>query len=233
MLSRRSLLISLSTTALVGALAARWRTTHAADKTVTIGISLPFTGADAHDAELIKDGAMLAIDEANATGRGRRLQDRRAAARRRHRDRRPIRPGAGGDQRPQDGRRQQRRRRDRAADERLGQGDVADPQPGRSGDDHAELDQPRHHRPEIRRPIPARGQGDLFPHGHDRRLPGPQHGELFRRHAEGQIGLCARRQRRLWGRHRRRLPGARPRSAASRCSAATSSTRRKPTTRRS
>jgi branched-chain amino acid transport system substrate-binding protein len=29
---------------------------------------LPFTGADAHDAELIKDGAMLAIDEANAQG---------------------------------------------------------------------------------------------------------------------------------------------------------------------
>ena len=68
MLSRRSLLISLSTTALVGALAARWRTTHAADKTITIGIALPFTGADAHDAELIKDGAMLAIDEVNQQG---------------------------------------------------------------------------------------------------------------------------------------------------------------------
>ena len=40
----------------------------AADKTVKIGINLPFTGADAHDAELIKDGAMLAIDEANAAG---------------------------------------------------------------------------------------------------------------------------------------------------------------------
>jgi branched-chain amino acid transport system substrate-binding protein len=40
----------------------------AADKTVTVGINLPFTGADAHDAELIKDGALLAIDEANAQG---------------------------------------------------------------------------------------------------------------------------------------------------------------------
>jgi ABC-type branched-subunit amino acid transport system substrate-binding protein len=33
-----------------------------------VGINLPFTGADAHDAELIKDRAMLAIDEANAQG---------------------------------------------------------------------------------------------------------------------------------------------------------------------
>jgi branched-chain amino acid transport system substrate-binding protein len=68
MLSRRSLLISLSTTALVGVLAGRSGPGFAADKTVKIGINLPFTGADAHDAELIKDGAMLAIDEANAAG---------------------------------------------------------------------------------------------------------------------------------------------------------------------
>src|SRR6185437_15684434 len=32
------------------------------------GINLPLTGADAHDAELIKDGALLAIDDANAKG---------------------------------------------------------------------------------------------------------------------------------------------------------------------
>jgi branched-chain amino acid transport system substrate-binding protein len=68
MLSRRSLIIHLSTTALVGALAVHARSAIAADKTVTVGINLPFTGADAHDAELIKDGAMLAIDEANAQG---------------------------------------------------------------------------------------------------------------------------------------------------------------------
>src|SRR6202043_3194049 len=43
-------------------------TAFAADKTITIGINLPLTGADAHDAELIKDGAMLALDEANAQG---------------------------------------------------------------------------------------------------------------------------------------------------------------------
>src|SRR6202035_1233483 len=67
MLSRRSLLICLSTTALVGALAGL-DLAHAADKTIKVGINLPFTGADAHDAELIKDGAFLAIDEANAQG---------------------------------------------------------------------------------------------------------------------------------------------------------------------
>jgi branched-chain amino acid transport system substrate-binding protein len=43
--------------------------THAAmSKTLFVGITLPLTGADAEDAELIKDGAMLAIDEANAKG---------------------------------------------------------------------------------------------------------------------------------------------------------------------
>ena len=37
-------------------------------KTLSVGITLPLTGADAEDAELIKDGAMLAIEEANAAG---------------------------------------------------------------------------------------------------------------------------------------------------------------------
>jgi branched-chain amino acid transport system substrate-binding protein len=68
MLARRSIIISLSGTALVGPLAGRVGRVFAADKSVKVGINLPFTGADAHDAELIKDGAMLAIDEANAAG---------------------------------------------------------------------------------------------------------------------------------------------------------------------
>jgi branched-chain amino acid transport system substrate-binding protein len=37
-------------------------------KTLIIGITLPLTGADAEDAELIKDGAVLALEEANAKG---------------------------------------------------------------------------------------------------------------------------------------------------------------------
>jgi branched-chain amino acid transport system substrate-binding protein len=68
MLSRRSLIISLSTTALVGTLASRAARVFAADKSVAIGIALPFTGADAHDADLIRDGAMLAVDDTNAAG---------------------------------------------------------------------------------------------------------------------------------------------------------------------
>jgi branched-chain amino acid transport system substrate-binding protein len=65
MLSRRALLIHLPAAALVAGAAIP---AFAADKTVTIGINLPLTGADAHDAELIKDGAMLAFDEANTQG---------------------------------------------------------------------------------------------------------------------------------------------------------------------
>jgi branched-chain amino acid transport system substrate-binding protein len=37
-------------------------------KVVKIGITLPLTGADAEDADLIKNGAMMAFDEANAQG---------------------------------------------------------------------------------------------------------------------------------------------------------------------
>jgi branched-chain amino acid transport system substrate-binding protein len=65
MLSRRALVIHLPAAAIAGSFAIR---AFAADKTITIGINLPLTGADAHDAELIKDGAMLALDEANANG---------------------------------------------------------------------------------------------------------------------------------------------------------------------
>src|SRR6202051_4336926 len=65
MLSRRSVILQLP----AAALAAGWTFPGlAADKTGTIGINLPLTGADAHDAELIKDGALLALDEANAQG---------------------------------------------------------------------------------------------------------------------------------------------------------------------
>ncbi|HVC54519.1 MAG TPA: branched-chain amino acid ABC transporter substrate-binding protein [Stellaceae bacterium] len=61
MLSRRALLIHLPAAALV---AGSVMPVFAADKSVTIGIALPLTGADADDAALIKDGATLAIDDA-------------------------------------------------------------------------------------------------------------------------------------------------------------------------
>src|SRR5580698_3429784 len=65
MLSRRTLIVQLPAFGLAGAYVMR---ASAADKSVTIGINLPFTGADAHDAQLIKEGALLAIDDANAKG---------------------------------------------------------------------------------------------------------------------------------------------------------------------
>jgi branched-chain amino acid transport system substrate-binding protein len=65
MLSRRSLIIQAPAAAVAGSLAVR---AFAADKTLTVGINLPLTGADAHDAELIKDGAMMALDDAKAKG---------------------------------------------------------------------------------------------------------------------------------------------------------------------
>ena len=40
----------------------------AEQKVVKVGIILPFTGADAEDATLIKNGAMIAFDEVNAAG---------------------------------------------------------------------------------------------------------------------------------------------------------------------
>jgi branched-chain amino acid transport system substrate-binding protein len=40
----------------------------AADKTVTVGINLPLTGADAQAALKIKQGAQMALDDANAAG---------------------------------------------------------------------------------------------------------------------------------------------------------------------
>jgi branched-chain amino acid transport system substrate-binding protein len=39
--------------------------THAADKTVSVGITLPLTGADAEDSARVRDGFLMAIQEAN------------------------------------------------------------------------------------------------------------------------------------------------------------------------
>jgi branched-chain amino acid transport system substrate-binding protein len=61
MLSRRSLIIQAPVAAVAGSYAVR---AFAADKTITVGINLPLTGADAHDALLIKNGAMMAFDDA-------------------------------------------------------------------------------------------------------------------------------------------------------------------------
>ena len=151
---------------------------HAADKVVKIGIDLSLTGADSQGASRIRNGIMMAIDGANEGNGIPGYKIETAGAGRRHRHGRPVRSGAGRDQCPQDGGRQGRGRRARPADERRRQGDGADPEPGRARDDHADLDQSRHHRPEVRRAVSPGRQADLFPHRDDRRLPGPEHGEL-------------------------------------------------------
>jgi branched-chain amino acid transport system substrate-binding protein len=57
------------TVASVAAIAVgRGGTAFADQKVIKIGITLPLTGADAEDANLIKNGAMIAFDEANASG---------------------------------------------------------------------------------------------------------------------------------------------------------------------
>jgi branched-chain amino acid transport system substrate-binding protein len=56
--------VAVATIAAIGVCA----TALADQKVVKIGITLPFTGADAEDANLIKNGAMIAFDEANAEG---------------------------------------------------------------------------------------------------------------------------------------------------------------------
>src|SRR5262249_40703830 len=62
-----SQMLAIAGLAALGGLALA-RRSGAADKAVKIGITLPLTGADADDANLIKYGAQLAIEEANAKG---------------------------------------------------------------------------------------------------------------------------------------------------------------------
>jgi branched-chain amino acid transport system substrate-binding protein len=64
--TRRAVLAQLPAAALAGSLASR--AAFAADQSVTVGINVPLTGADAEAATLVKDGAMMASDDANAKG---------------------------------------------------------------------------------------------------------------------------------------------------------------------
>ncbi|MGH7096371.1 MAG: branched-chain amino acid ABC transporter substrate-binding protein [Stellaceae bacterium] len=66
--TRRSLILSLPAGAFASTFLARLPRAAAADKVVKVGINLPFTGADADSAERIKDGALLAIEDANRKG---------------------------------------------------------------------------------------------------------------------------------------------------------------------
>ena len=64
--TRRTVIVQLPAAAFAGTMLSR--ALSAADKSVTIGITVPLTGSDAEAAALIRDGAMLAIDDAKAQG---------------------------------------------------------------------------------------------------------------------------------------------------------------------
>jgi branched-chain amino acid transport system substrate-binding protein len=66
--TRRSVIAQLPIAAVAGSLALRARSVFAANKSVTVGIDVPLTGSDAENAILIKNGAVMAVDEANAKG---------------------------------------------------------------------------------------------------------------------------------------------------------------------
>jgi branched-chain amino acid transport system substrate-binding protein len=65
-MTRRS--AALTMTGLAASAALKMRPGMAADKSVTIGINLSLTGADAESAKRIEYGAMMAFDEVNAKG---------------------------------------------------------------------------------------------------------------------------------------------------------------------
>jgi branched-chain amino acid transport system substrate-binding protein len=66
MTTRRALITRLPAAALAASFVSR--SLFAADKRVIIGIDVSLTGAGAEDAILVKNGALMAIDEANANG---------------------------------------------------------------------------------------------------------------------------------------------------------------------
>lgn len=162
MTTRRSLIAQLPAAAVAGSFALRLRTVFAADKRVTVGITVPLTGSDNEQATLIKEGAMMAVDEANAKGGVAGYEINALVL-----DNGTATAGAGGDQRSQNGRRPECRGRSWAAKQRVWQSDGSDPQPGQSGNDYPILNQSRHHRSKIRRPVSTDGQIDLFPYCDD------------------------------------------------------------------
>ena len=164
----------------------------AADKTIKIGIDLSFTGADGENATRIANGAILAFEQANASGAVKgykfdavKFDDATATA---------------GQYDPAQA---ATNARAMVSDKGVlaavgpqmsGAGKAMAPilSQGRPRDHHPKLDQPGHHQPEIRRTIPSGRQGDLLPHGRDRRVPRPEHGQLHGRYAEGEVGFRAR-----------------------------------------
>src|SRR5260221_6269297 len=65
-LHRRQVMMTTLGAVALAAFATNVMPVHAQDKSATIGIELPLTGADADSATRIKNGALMAIDDVNA-----------------------------------------------------------------------------------------------------------------------------------------------------------------------
>ncbi len=203
----------------------------AQQKVAKIGMSFPLTGADADSADSITKGAQLAIDEINQKGgvAGYKLEAVIFDS---------ATPAAGQYDPAQAATNIRKFISDAAVvaligPQMSGEGKATSPILSEAdlADDHAQLDEPRHHRPEVPGPVPAQGQGGLLPDGDDRRLPGPEHGQPRLPQPEGQEDLHPGRQRGLRGGDRGQLRAAGEGAQDARSSAVTASIRRKPTTR--
>jgi branched-chain amino acid transport system substrate-binding protein len=188
MLTRRQTLLAATATTLVGI--AGSDPAHAADKVVKIGIDLSLTGADSLGATRVKNGIVMAFDAANqgdgvpgykfdllvlddGTATAGQYDPAQAAtnARKMVADKDvvasigPQMSGAG-----------------KAMTPILSQGGLATITPSSTNPDISSPKFAEQYRP-AGKPI--------LPHRDDRRLSGPQHGELPRRNVEGEVGLCA------------------------------------------
>ena len=90
MITRRAAARLAAGTAFTAALGLGGRASLAAGKVIKIGVDLSLTGADAEDAELVKDGIIMAFDGRQPGQCGPGLHLRTDGAGRRHRHRRPV-----------------------------------------------------------------------------------------------------------------------------------------------
>ncbi len=191
MIFRRAAARLIATTAITLALGATGLSpAFAADKVVKIGADLSLTGADALGGTRVKDAIQMAVEGANqanavpgytfelmvlddGTATAGQYDPAQAAtnARKMVSDKDVV--GAIGPQMSGAG---------KAMTPILSQGNLATITPSSTNPDITN--------PKFARPVSPCRQADLFPDSDDRRLPGPEYGELLHREAERQIGLC-------------------------------------------
>ena len=180
----------------------------AQQKVAKIGMSFPLTGADADSADSITKGAQLAIDEINQKGgvAGYKLEavvfdsatpaagqyDPAQAAtniRKFIADAQVV--ALIGPQMSGEG---------KATSPILSEADLPTITPSSTNPDITD--------PKFQSQYRPKGKADLLPHGDDRRLPGPEHGQPRLPQPEGQEGLHPGRQRGLRGGDRGQLRAA-------------------------